>query len=169
MPEVIDATEEVVNGEIRIMPPPKFRHARMVQALNKRLTSQLEARRVIVVSSDFGLIIHKTPLTSRVPDLAVFEEDTLVEQDGYIHSAPQLIVEVLSPANTRRKRQEKLDDYAAIGVPEVWIFSPEARTVEVLLLKDARLQTDRILPQSAILTATQFPEIRLDLASIWPD
>ena len=49
----------------------------------------------------------------RVPDLAVFQASTIVEQDGYIHSAPQLAVEVLSPANTRREREEKLNDYAS--------------------------------------------------------
>ena len=39
--------------------------------------------------SEFGLVIRKQPLTSRVPDLAVFELSAIVEQDGYIHSAPQ--------------------------------------------------------------------------------
>jgi len=31
MPEVSDATEEVVNGEIRITPPAKWKHARTVE------------------------------------------------------------------------------------------------------------------------------------------
>ena len=33
MPEVSDAIEEVVNGEIRIMPPPKWNHTQIVQSL----------------------------------------------------------------------------------------------------------------------------------------
>jgi hypothetical protein len=32
MPVVADATEEVVNGEIRIMPPPKITHTLVVHA-----------------------------------------------------------------------------------------------------------------------------------------
>ena len=34
--------------------------------------------------TSFGLVIRKAPLTARVPDLAVFELATIVEQDGYI-------------------------------------------------------------------------------------
>ena len=135
MPEVTDAIEEVVNGEIRIMPPAKWKHCRIIELITKALQRQLDGDRYSFATGSFGLIIRKAPLTSRVPDLAVFDLTTLIEQDGYIHSAPQLLVEVLSPANNRREREEKLADYAAIGVPEVWLVSPEARTVEVLYPK----------------------------------
>src|SRR6185295_15571088 len=93
----------------------------------------------------FGLIIRRQPLNSRVPDLAVFIKSTIVERDGYIHSAPQLVVEVLCPANTRREREEKLADYASLGVPEVWVVAPEGRTVEVLLLDNGVLRRSQIL------------------------
>ena len=88
MPEVGDATEEVVNGEIRIMPPPKWKHSEIVDRLAARMWSQVDEREVKVKASQFGLIIRKSPLTSRVPDLAIFDASTMVEQDGYIHSAP---------------------------------------------------------------------------------
>ena len=117
--------------------------------------------------ADFGLIIRKSPLTSRIPDLAVFDRSTIVNQDGYIHSAPQLLAEVLSPANTRRDREEKLADYAEIGVPEVWVISPEARTVEILYLQDRYLRTAHVR-NSGILTPKLFPNVAIDIATIWP-
>jgi Uma2 family endonuclease len=168
MPEVQDAIEEVVNGEIRIMAPAKWKHALIVSRLQTALTGQLDAHRFLVMTTVFGLVIRKQPLTSRVPDLAVFEIGAIVEQDGYVHSAPQLIVEVLSPANTRRERQEKLGDYASIGVSEVWVVSPEARTVEVLYFQDGHLRTAQILSQGA-LTPQRFPDVQVPLADIWPD
>ena len=122
MPEVEDATEEVVNGEIRIMPPAKLRHAWIVERLHLALQGQLDLDKVLILTGSFGLVIRKQPLTSRVPDLAVFELSTLIEQDGYIHSAPQLLIEVWSPANTRGERAEKLADYGSLGVPEMWMF-----------------------------------------------
>src|SRR5204863_118595 len=105
---------------------------------------------VEVAPSQFNLIIRRQPLTAREPDLAVFQLSTIVEQDGRIHSAPQLIVEVLSPANTRREREEKLADYASLGVPELWVFSPEARTVEVLYLEDGQLRRHAILAEGIL-------------------
>ena len=74
-----------------------------------------------MVVEQFGLIIRRAPLTSRVPDLAVFEKSTIVEKDGYIHSAPQLVVEVLSPSERAESIEEKLADYASLGVPEAWV------------------------------------------------
>jgi Uma2 family endonuclease len=118
LPEV-EGVEEVVNGEIRKMPPAKVIHA----------------------------------LSTRVPDIAVFIRGNVVEKDGYIHSAPELVVEVLSPANMRSERAEKLQDYESLGVPEVWVVLPEAQTVEVLL---------------GHLKPTGFPEAVVDIASLWP-
>jgi Uma2 family endonuclease len=168
MPEVQDATEEVVNGEIRIMPPAKWKHAMIIERLRAALDKQLDERRFLTLVTQFGLIIRKSPLTSRVPDLAVFELSSIVEKDGYIHSAPQLVVEVLSPANTRREREEKLGDYSSIGVPEVWVVSPEARTVEVLCLRDGYLRIAQILSQG-ILAPENLPGVRVPVADIWPD
>ena len=167
-PEVTDAIEEVVNGEIRIMPPAKWKHALIVARLNAALVAQLDIGRIYVLAGGFDLIIRKAPLTARVPDLAVFEAATLVERDGRAHSAPQLVVEVLSPANTRREREEKLADYAEMGVPEVWVISPEARTVEVLHWEDGFLRRSQILA-SGTLTPRLFPHVAIDIAGMWPD
>ena len=168
MPEVSEATEEVVNGEIRIMPAPKWNHSEIVDNLFDLLNQQVDRRQVKVKVSQFGLIVRKAPLTSRVPDLAVFERSTIVEHDGYIHSAPQLIVEVLSPANTRVEREEKLFDYAELGVSEVWVIAPEGRTVEVLYLEGARLLRAAILAEGT-LQPRHFPGVEIDVAAIWPD
>src|ERR1035438_8978704 len=87
LPIVTDQIEEVVNGEIRLMPPNKWNHTCIIEKLRKVLDRQLDEDRFIVVTSNFGLIIRKSPLTSREPELAVFELSTVVERDGYIHSA----------------------------------------------------------------------------------
>jgi Uma2 family endonuclease len=168
MPEVTDFIEEVVDGEIRIMPPNKLKHALIAQRLFKALDAQLDAREALVLATVFGLVIRKAPLTSRVPDVAVFLKSTIVEQDGYVHSAPQLVVEVLSPGNTRRERERKLADYASLGVPEMWVVSPEARTVEVLYLESGFLRSAQILAQG-VLEPKHFPGVQIQIAGIWPD
>ena len=86
---------------------------------------------------------------------------------GYVHSAPELAIEVLSPGNTRLERAEKLKDYESIGVPEVWVISPEALTVEVLLLKDGKLTTEALLRQGT-LRPSHFPNAAIEIEAIWP-
>ena len=140
----------------------------IVENLARALASQVNALEVLVVITQFGLIISKRPLTSRVPDLAMFVKNKIVEQDGYIHSAPELIAEVLSPANTRAERAEKLRDYEALGVPEVWVLSPEARTIEVLQLHGGTLSTKQVGTQGQ-LSPQRFPGVAVEVSSIWPD
>jgi Uma2 family endonuclease len=166
LPEM-EGVEEVVNGEIVKMPPNKVLHADTVENLADLLKAQLDRRTVQVRVSTFGLLIRREPLTTRVPDIAVFIRNNVVAQDGYIHSAPELVVEVLSPANTRGERAAKLKDYESLGVPEVWVVSPEAQTVEVLLLQEGRLATTTLLREGQLKPA-RFPEAAIDIASIWP-
>jgi Uma2 family endonuclease len=166
LPEA-EGVEEVVQGEIRKMPPNKWNHARIIEELARQLRAQLDTQSVFVVTSVFGLVIRRDPLTTRVPDLAVFVRNQIVEQEGYIHSAPELVVEVLSPANTRAERSEKLKDYESLGVSEVWVVSPEALTVEVMRLKDGRLSTSALLREGQ-LKPRHFPGAVVDIASIWP-
>ena len=168
MPEVEDAIEEVVNGEIVIISAPRFERALVVNALRQALAGQVDRKTVWVLDTQFGLIIRRAPLTCRVPDLAVFRRSNMVVVDGYVHSAPELVVEVLSPANTRSEREAKLRDYESLGVPEVWVVSREARTFEVLHLIDGKLTTVALL-REGVLRPTQFPEVTVDIASVWPD
>jgi Uma2 family endonuclease len=164
---IVDGREEVVNGEIRIMPPNKMPHPRVVDNLTAAFHRQLDRSATHLFASVFGLVVRREPLTCRAPDIAVFDRSTMVEQDGYVHSAPQLAIEVLSPSETRKEISEKLRDYLSIGTVEVWLVSPEARIVEVLVLEDGKFRRSAIL--EGILKPKHFPTVQIDISEIWPD
>jgi len=168
MPEVEDGREEVVDGEIVTMPPNKLIHAEITSELEDVLRRQLPKREIWVTDSNIGVVIRQTPITCRVPDLVVIRRSTMVVQDGYIHSAPELVVEVLSPSNTRRQMEHKIRDYESIGVPELWILSGEARTFEVFQLQDGKLRRTQLLAEGE-LRPKCVPEAVVDIASVWPD
>jgi Uma2 family endonuclease len=166
MPES-QGREEVVNGEIIPKPPAKDRHMHVLEQLLWAFMHQLDIAQHKVCVGSYGLVIRTAPLTSRVPDLAIFDRATLVTQNGYYHSAPQLAIEILSPSETRRMTAAKLRDYEAIGVPEAWVISPDAESVEVLCLEDDRLVTTAVLVDG-ILRPRAFPHVEIDIAQIWP-
>jgi Uma2 family endonuclease len=165
LPEV-EGVEEVVRGEIRKRPSNKWNHTRVVHALARQLSARLDPETAYVVTSVFGLVISRDPVTTRVPDIAVFISKNIVEQEGYMHSPPELLVEVLSPANTPAERAEKLQDYESLGVPEVWVVSPEAQTVEVLLLQEGHLVTTSLLRHGQLMP-TRFPGAAVEIDAIW--
>lgn len=168
MPVVHEGREEVVNGEIRVMPPNKMPHPRVVRTLTAAFLPQLDSKTAELFFSEFGLVIRQEPLTCRQPDLAVFERAAIIEKDGYIHSAPQLAIEVLSPSETRKEIAEKVRDYESIGTEEVWLVSPEAATVEILCLEEGKLRRSAILAEG-VLKPKHFPAVQIDIAQIWPD
>lgn len=168
MTVVQEGREEVVNGEIRFMPPNKSPHPQVMRALQVMFARQLDLAATEFFASTFGLVIRSEPLTCRSPDIAVFERSTMVERDGYYHSAPQLAIEVLSPSETRKEISEKLRDYESLGTAEVWLVSPEAATVEILYLEDGKLRRSAILAEG-ILKPKHFPGVQIDIAQIWPD
>ena len=168
MPPVEDGTDEVVKGELRFMPPTRLPHAQIIQNLIEALIAQVDKKKVGILGSNLGLMISREPLTCRSPDLILFWRESIVIEDGLIWSAPGLVVEVLSPSENRRRQEEKLADYAGIGVPEVWLVSPEAATVEVHLLKDGKLVRTAIVADGS-LEPSQFPGVIVSVAAIFPE
>jgi Uma2 family endonuclease len=168
MPPVEDGTDEVVNGELRFMPPTRYPHAEIIQFVIAALIRQIDARRVGLLGSNLGLMITREPLTCRSPDLVMFWRDRMQIEDGLYWSPPGLVVEVLSPSENRRRKEEKLADYASIGVPEVWLISPQAETVEIRQLKDGKLERTSILAEGSLQPA-QFPEVTVSVPALFPE
>jgi Uma2 family endonuclease len=167
MPAVQDGVDEVVRGEYRLAPPAKFAHAEILRRLDRLLDRQVDEAKIAIYASNFGLLVSRDPLTCRSPDLAVYWIDEMEIRDGLFCSAPGLVVEVHSPSETRARQVEKLQDYARLGVPECWIVSPEAETIEILRLHEGRLQRSAIVAEGDI-QPTRFPGVFIAVAALWP-
>ena len=166
LPPVEDGTDEVVKGELRSMPPTRYPHAEIIQNLIEALVGQIDKKQARVLGSNLGLMITREPLTCRSPDVVVYWRDKMVIQDGLYWSPPDLVVEILSPSENRKRQEAKLADYSSIGVPEVWLVSPEAETVEVLLFTDGQLQRSAILADGN-LSLSRFPGVTVSVSDIF--
>ncbi len=69
-----------------------------------------------------------------------------LENDGHFHSAPELVVEVLSPGSTNqnRDREVKRKLYSRRGVSEYWLISCPKRQVEVYRRDTASLALEAV-------------------------
>lgn len=129
-----DGPAELVRGEVVEMTRPDQVHgsvcARVALAL---MQWALPHRRGEVTTNDSGILTERDPDTLRGADVAFFAMSQLPGGKlprGLTSLKPVLCVEVLSPSNSWTEMRRKIEEYLAVGVREVWIVDPEARTVE---------------------------------------
>jgi Uma2 family endonuclease len=58
----------------------------------------------------------------RVPDICLVSLDQPVEQ--ILTKPPLACIEILSPEDTLRRMQERIDDYRQFGVGNIWVLDP---------------------------------------------
>ena len=66
--------------------------------------------------------IQISPTRFRVPDICLVSLDQPVEQ--ILTKPPLACIEILSPEDTLRRMQDRIDDYRKFGVTSIWILDP---------------------------------------------
>jgi Uma2 family endonuclease len=133
---------EIVDGMLIMPPAPTPDHQWILKRISSRLDNFVEERDLgVVLFAPVDLLIQREPLRTRQPDVLYLSAERTgirgrAELRGlqFLEIPPDLVVEVLSPSNTRRDIEGKLEDYRRIGVRECWLASPEAETVEIMSL-----------------------------------
>jgi len=110
----------------------------------------------------------------------VFSDNTILQPDllyiskkrrhivkDRVEGAPDLVIEILSPATDRRDRTEKLDLYAKYGVAEYWLVDPSSQLFQFLLLKEGNYVIQQ--QPDNLYRSPQLPEIAIDLAVFWAE
>jgi Uma2 family endonuclease len=72
-------------------------------------------------------------MTRRSPDVAVIlgNRHEELKDAKVIPIIPEIVAEVLSPSETPRMIQRKLEQYFRAGVKETWIISTSTQSVEI--------------------------------------
>jgi Uma2 family endonuclease len=102
------------------------------------------------------LRVRTSPSRVRIPDICVTVEDPQVD----VFEAPPLIcVEILSPDDRTGDTLEKLGEYAAMGVPHIWVVDPRRRK--------AFTYSNGCLDELTGSELTAGPEISLPLSEVF--
>ena len=81
---------------------------------------------------------------TRLFDIAVVCDRSILSKGRIIRGAPDLIVEILSFSTAKRDRGYKKDLYERYGVKEYWIVSSTELSIEVYLLRNGKYVLDNI-------------------------
>ena len=166
---------EVVDGVLLMPPGPLGEHQWSVRVIVRQLDPFVTERGLgIVLTAPYDVVIQRDPPRVRQPDvLVVNAELTGISRPAdlvgraFLELPPLLVVEILSPSNTRRQVEEKLEEYRSIGVPECWLVNFPARTVEVLRLSRDEVAVLGIYGMGDVLRSEVLPGFELPIADIF--
>ncbi len=157
---------EIIDGELYEMPPPSLDHASVIMNLIALL---------LPVATRLGGKLFTAPVGLFLPDADPVEPDLLLllpEQEHLtsrrgVEGPPALVVEVLSPSNPRHDQITKRALYARGGVPEYWLVSPEAATIEVLVLEGEVYQRHLLAGGDDRVTSPLLPDLAFPASAVF--
>ena len=132
---------EIIEGVLYEMPAPSLDHQHVMSILHFLILPLARESGQVVFFAPTDLILASggNPVQ---PDLLVLSSRGDDPMGARVQGVtPTLLVEILSPSNPDHDLVLKRRLYALAGVPEYWIVSPEAKTIEVLMLEGDEYRT----------------------------
>jgi Uma2 family endonuclease len=126
---------ELVKGELRKMSPSGSEHGAIIINISVLLGQYVRSKKLgVCFGAETGFKIASHPDTVLAPDVAFIRRERIPESGipkRFWPGAPDLAVEVLSPGDTRREVEEKVEDWLEAGARAVWVINPKRRSVTV--------------------------------------
>ena len=166
---------EIVDGVMFMPPGPNVDHQWLMLDVYSRISNHVRASGIgVVLAAPLDVLIQREPLRVRQPDILYLNSQrtgirrrTDVIGMQFLESAPDFVVEVLSPSNSRREMEGRLRDYQQIGVYQCWLFSPQAETAEIIDLKSNQPRSMAIFGTQDTLRSDLLPSFELNLCDIF--
>ena len=162
-----DKRYQLLDGEMILAPSPTTRHQTIVAQLFLALHQ-------FVSQHNLGRV-RFAPLDVILSDYDVAQPDILfvsTERSGIvtrpnIQGAPDLVVEILSPATVEYDRGYKRLLYGRHGVREYWLVDPDAETVEVLAESSGELTPHATYRRGETMTSPLLSGLTIDLEPVF--
>ena len=126
---------EIVNGERQELAPMGAFENVLAFRLGRWLDNFAEPRRLGAATVETLFVLRDQPLLQRRPDVAFVsrakQKQHRLRRTSAWDVVPDLAVEVVSFSNLAEEIDEKLGDYFAAGVQQVWVVYPETRRLYV--------------------------------------
>lgn len=151
---------EIIDGELYVSAQPHYHHQAVCSQVVYALLDWNKTTKAGQVIAAPGIVYARDEAVA--PDVIWISHEWLKRAlwlDGKLHSAPELVVEVLSfgSDNEARDKELKLGLYSRRGVLEYWILDWRTRQVDVYRRQDAALRLTATLFAEDTLTSPLLP------------
>ena len=100
------------------------------------------------------------------PDLCVICDLSKLDDRG-CNGAPDLVVEILSPSNSKKELKNKYEVYEEAGVKEYWVVFPQDRSLMIYTLTNDKYLASPFLFSGDIAESAALPGFKLDLTGLF--
>jgi Uma2 family endonuclease len=130
---------ELYDGEVFEIPAPILLHQFVLGRIYLALSAYVQAHGGAVFVAPVDIVLTDFDVVQ--PDVLLFtpEREHLLHMRQVTRHAPDLAVEILSPATARNDRGRKLRLFERHRVSEYWLVDPDGPAVEIYRLADGRL------------------------------
>ena len=162
---------ELLRGKIALMSPaPNVYHQKVVSNFHVLLGHFLfeDPCQTFVAPFDVRLPVKNGDRDTVVqPDICVVCDQSKLDEQ-VCNGAPDLVVEVLSPGNTRKEMREKFDLYEEAGVKEYWLVNPSDPSIIKYVRSEEEIFIGKQpLTDEDVLTTDLFPGLEIDLSRVF--
>jgi Uma2 family endonuclease len=167
---------ELIKGKIfKMSPAPSRVHQEVAGSIFLKLGNFLNSKPCKVYSAPFDVRFPKESkadkdvFTVLQPDICVICDKSKLDARGCI-GAPDLVVEVLSPGNSKMELLNKYKVYEEFGVKEYWVVSQSDQNILIYTLNDmGKFQPSKIFTLSEKITSSVLPGFELILDDVFDD
>jgi len=164
---------ELIKGRIfKMSPAPNQAHQRTSWELSRQVAIFFYKKSCRAYAAPFDVrlpVKDKKGRNSTVvqPDLCVICDESKLDEQG-CNGAPDWVIEILSPGNSRLEMREKFRVYEEAGVREYWIVNPAERIVLQYVLNESG-QYSGLAPagEEDQLRPHIFPDLVIDLKEVF--
>jgi Uma2 family endonuclease len=131
---------ELFRGKIFKLAAPNTLHQDVAGNLYTAWRSYLKGKacKVFIAPFDIRLPVNNRKKDNEIttvvqPDVCIVCDPAKVDPQG-VCGAPDLVIEILSPGNSRKEVRYKYELYEEAGVSEYWVINPTEQNLIVFLL-----------------------------------
>lgn len=165
---------ELFRGKIFKLAAPNTKHQDISRNILVPIAQFLKQKSCKVFAAPFDV---RLPVKNRKkddevitvvqPDICVICDETKLDIRGCC-GAPEIVIEILSPGNSKKEIRLKYELYEEAGVKEYWLVYPAEESVAVFLLNDNnKFEGAAIYPGDETILSKVVPGLSINLSEIF--
>jgi Uma2 family endonuclease len=164
---------ELIKGKLfKMSPAANPSHQRISAKLLSTLHNYLEGKTCEVFHAPFDVRFPTKSkedvdiITVLQPDLCVICDASKIDEKGCL-GAPDIVVEILSPSNSKKELKFKYQVYQESGVLEYWVVIPTERFVTIYTLVNGVFVSAAPLTDDDVLTSSVLPGFSISVSDLF--